>query len=269
MTSKIPGQKVEKEHPPIALMINTFHAEYDLLFWPDYTGQITFDYGYKGNFSHNLDLFGLVKELGSGKESEDFLSYYFWKEVNPGLDVPLDKNYQEKPPIELYTEPEVNPNNLDTLPVINLEELDDDYEDLDAHELEFITGNRADFDYLLRLFILTEPGLAKATQKYVYIQSSTEKHQAGLGEWDSAYTSARLKDLIELALKEHQPYGYQFHYDDQSNVLVPQFIDYKLDEFIQMPAREKMNARRELRLWLIERNQEPAQFELENWEKIL
>ncbi len=218
--------------------IRTLEDKYTAVYREDGFGSLYSEWNDEP-FRHKLDLTKVGADYPQKAAREQFLTDYFWREVNPVLDNPF-----------LVT-----------------------YADLDSHELEFVAGTPAEFNRLMRLFMLTEPELEKSGQEEVNVRCAAENQEPQLNEgW--GYFSPRLDSLVKLALLEHRPYGYNYEYNDQQGdrrsgySLSPTVLSYELADFIQAAAREKMNARRELREWLVARQHDPAQFGLESWEKI-
>lgn len=230
-----------KELNELTIEVHNAENSTPVIFLADGTGRLVDHYDWEGDqFKHDLNLAELVSQFDSQAALEDYLTDYFWQQINPKLDDPLLR----------------------------------DYSDLDGHELEFVKGNQAEFDHLMHLFILTEPGLEKADEREVVIESASQEDEPHLEkEW--GYASERLERLVKLALAEHRPYGYSYEYNDERGnrrsgySLSPAYLTYDLDELIQSPAREKMASRSELRQWLIARSQLPQEFGLEEWEKIV
>jgi hypothetical protein len=196
------------------------------------------DYNYE--FTHDLDLVSLEYQFADYEQLEEYLALYFWDYVNPTF----------------YNDRFLR-----------------DYAELERHELEFTLGNAEEFNRLMRLFLLTEPDLEKATRSEVVIKTATPDTLALLSHQYS-YGSERLDRLVQLAFKEHQPTGYFFEYNDNGYGRfscydrLPIDLTYELEEFLQASAREKMSARAKLREWLVARGQDLAQYGLEDWEKV-
>lgn len=150
-----------------------------------------------------------------------------------------------------------------------------DYSDLEHQELEFVAGNREVFDHLITLFLLTEPGLDEVWGQQVAVNSAMKERSACL-ESEDYYTSERLAHLVDLALKEHLPYGFHYEYNDNgwgsrsSYDLLPHKLIYNVDEIIHWASpREYMNARHQLSEWLIGHGESPHNYGLASWEKIV
>jgi hypothetical protein len=237
----VPATRVE-EPLEVLIQVKSVEEDYPVLFRADGTGCFDVDEYYQSEeFSHDLDLVALHNRFNNREELARYLEDYFWDKVNPTLEGYLLKDYSE----------------------------------LDGKELEFVSGKPEEFDRLMRFFLLTEPELDQHAGEQVMIRCALEEEKARLEkDWDY-YASDRLMKLVELALKEHQPYGYTYEYNEQAGdrrsgySLTPASLIYELDEFLVASARERMNARRELREWLVARDQNPASFGLDNWEKIL
>jgi hypothetical protein len=247
---------VKNEKRGLSIFVNS----YEVLFGPDGRGCIDplpsgcnkWDL-----FTHKLNLAELEEQFRQPKDLHNYLSGYFWQEINPKLENPI---------------------------------LDDDYYSLEIHELEFVNGNRENFDHLMQLFILTEPDLENNQNRRQEVvvksgakvepspYSSDEDRSKFKGEphlqkeW--SYYTERLNKLVDLALQEHRPYGFHYEYNDNGSGrrscydLEPEELTYDPEEFYQVSARERMNAHHELSKWLISKGQNPTDFALDRWEKI-
>jgi hypothetical protein len=234
------GAAAARKTEDITLRLKANGYKYLILFRPDQTGQVKNVNGshYKSEeFSHTLDLLELQSRFTKYESLRNYLLSYLWEEVNHLLNEPLfDYIY--------------------------------DISGLEDHELEFTQGAREEFDHLVRLFLLTEPGLAQSEDEELIIRSATDRNRPYL-ERRWSYYSDRLRRLVALALKEHRPFGYTFHYDDEGYSIAPHQLNYQFEEIFQATARERMQARHALREWLVARGQNPAEYGLESWEKIL
>jgi hypothetical protein len=254
----------------VSVLLETVFSEYTVTFYEPGSGLVEAPSGYRESFRHHLNLGSLQSACRNKEELAPYLASYFWKQVNPRL---------ASPQVELYEWPEITTAEfVEEAPTAEypdynwLEEEDEraDYEDLEAHEITWLAGNSLEFDWLIHLFLLTEPGLARHSQtEQVLVRCATNRREAYLEHSDNWYYSERLAKLVKLALQEHRPYGFYYFFDDESNKLCPEVLSYPLDEIVQAPAREKMQARKQLREWLVTRGYDPASFGLENWEKIL
>jgi hypothetical protein len=137
----------------------------------------------------------------------------------------------------------------------------------DDCELFFEPGSRKELDRLMKLFILTEPDIEGYEDLEVRLYAATDGFDPSL-EDDISYCSKRLKELTKIAVSENRPSGWTWEYNDgpvnrQSGYYEsPEAISWSIGEILEYtPAREKMAARRELRIWLQERGLDPAQFD--------
>jgi hypothetical protein len=79
----------------------------------------------------------------------------------------------------------------------------------EERELHFEIGSQEELDRLMRLFILTEPGIDKHVGSQVCLFAGAEGRDPRL-EDRQAYCSKRLKRLAEIALSENRPMGWSF-----------------------------------------------------------
>jgi len=137
----------------------------------------------------------------------------------------------------------------------------------EERELHFEIGSQEELDRLMRLFILTEPGIDKHVDSQVCLFAGAEGRDPRL-EDRHAYCSKRLKRLAEIALSENRPVGWSFEYNDGAHFRRsgydrhPTSIAWGIGEVLeQTTAREKMAARRELRKYLKSRGHDPAKLD--------
>lgn len=137
----------------------------------------------------------------------------------------------------------------------------------EERELHFEIGSQEELDRLMRLFILTEPGIDKHVESQVCLFAGAEGRDPRL-EDRHAYCSKRLKRLAEIALSENRPMGWSFEYNDGAHFRRsgydrhPASIAWGIGEVLeQTTAREKMAARRELRKYLKSRGHDPAKLD--------
>jgi hypothetical protein len=250
-------ESLEIEDGFVKVIVSSIESKYAITYTADGTGKV-FSYEYQDDdpFRHDLDL-AQIRAVNQGEAAlQNFLVDHFWSVINPGLNDPLIR----------------------------------DYDELDGYELEFQKGNQVEFDRLVRLFILTEPNIEKHAGDEVLISAAApeddyyryydygatvpaEKESSpSLLNW--AYYSERLSNLVKLTLKEHYPFGYVYEYNDQAYdrfsgySMLPVRLEYKIGETLQISAREKMAARHELAQWLVARGENPANYGLD-WEKIV
>lgn len=134
-------------------------------------------------------------------------------------------------------------------------------------ELHFEIGSQEELDRLMKLFILTEPGIDKHADSQVCLFAGVEGRDPHL-EDRQAYCSKRLKRLAEIALSENRPVGWSFEYNDgavnrrSGYDRHPVSITWEIGEvFEQTSARERMAARRQLRRYLESRGYNPARLD--------
>jgi hypothetical protein len=137
----------------------------------------------------------------------------------------------------------------------------------ESNELHFEKGSQGELDRLMKLFILTEPGIDKHADEQVCLYAGMEDCGPYL-EAKDAYCSRRLKKLAGIALSENRPMGWIWEYNDGAYYRRSGYdrqatvITWKIGEvFEQTSAREKMAARRELREYLEERGFDVAEFD--------
>jgi hypothetical protein len=238
----------EKE---VTIAFQVYGRPYRVLFRDDGTGALFDDDRNKDGkpeheFNHNLSLPALLVEHWY-EPLYEYLEEYFWNEVNPNIENRLVKESWE----------------------------------LERHELEFVMGNRNEFERLMRLFLLTEPETAlRQSGNYAAIVKSASKPSQRDSDPEphlslGAYRSDRLLALTQLLFREHYPRGYYWEYNDgPSDRLLwgysfyAEEFDFPLAPILAAPAREKMAARAELCQWLTERGHNPADYGL-IWEKII
>ena len=221
--------------------IESNHETYRMVLRSDGTASLFEGEWESDKFSHDLDLVALQQTYPDAEARQEYLSEWFWQNINHRLDDPFLVGYDE----------------------------------LNSYELTFVSGKAGEFERLMGLFLLTEPNLDKARENEVVVNCATNDGPAQLGRAQWYYSSDRLEKLVKLALAEHHPFGYTYEYNDQRGdrrsgySLNPAQLEYDLNEIAQSPARERMNARRELREWLTARGHDPASYDLQEWEKIV
>jgi hypothetical protein len=136
----------------------------------------------------------------------------------------------------------------------------------EGSELHFEIGSRDELDRLMRLFVLTEPGIDKHADSQVCLFAGMEGRDPRLEE-RYAYCSMRLKKLAEITLSENRPVGWSWEYNDGAHYRRsgydrhPANIVWKIGEILeQTAARERMAAQRALRKYLKSRGHDPAKF---------
>jgi hypothetical protein len=183
-------------------------------------------------FEHGLDLAEVEREFRKDNDAiGNFLHDYFINEVSENLEDPF-----------------INPSE-------------------EGCELYFETGSREELDRLMRLFILTEPDIEAHEDKEVRLYSAVEDDSPHLESYQ-CYSSRRLTELTEIALSEHQPIGWSWEYNDGAYNRRSGYdrqahcLTWNIGEILEQSlAREKMAARRDLRLYLAARGYEMADFD--------
>ena len=225
----------------LTVPINAIYDEYHIVLRSDGTGSLFEEEWESDTFNHDLDLATIQQAYPNAEARQEYLNEWFWENINSELDDPFLSDFGE----------------------------------LDSHELTFVSGRAEEFERLMHLFLLTEPNLDKASQSEVMIDCATNNDPAHLERETWYYSSDRLEKLVKLALVEHRPFGYKYEYNDQRGdrhsgySLYPAHLEYDLNEIRQSAARERMNARRELREWLTARGHDPDAYDLQEWEKIV
>lgn len=135
--------------------------------------------------------------------------------------------------------------------------------------LHFTSGSDDELDRLMRLFILTEPGIESHEEENVRLYAALEDADPYLAEGDyEGYHSKRLAALAEVALSENRPVGWEWEYNDgaydrkSGYTQCAEVLTYNISEILeQSSSREKMAARRELGKYLEARGYELAFFD--------
>jgi hypothetical protein len=191
-----------------------------VIFCPNGTGYIN-DEGSLEFFEHDIDLEKLKEEC---KDSEDEIEVrlrdYFNDNVNDSLE-----------------DPYYDPSGGD-------------------QALYFEEGSEEELERLMQLFILTEPNIEKEVGQEVRIYAATDEGDTVYLDADDCYSSKRLDSLANLALETNQPVGWEMQYNDgaydkrSGYSMTPECISYNIEEILELPARIRMSARRELKKWL-------------------
>lgn len=202
-----------------------------VVFCPDGFGYI--EDGDVQLFAHTLDIAKLRDEAGGDEDViEENLSQYFGDELNHMLDDP-------------YIEPG----------------------ELEDQDVYFVKGSEEELERLVQLFVLTEPDIEGSAGDYVCIRTSTEDEGAYLDGDGDGYYSERLNRLVELALESHEPEGWTWEYNDgavnqkSGYSLSSSSITYDIEEILELPARVRMAARRDLKLWLESQKRKIEEFD--------
>jgi hypothetical protein len=137
----------------------------------------------------------------------------------------------------------------------------------EAHELHFVKGSQDKLDRLMKLFILTEPGIDKHADEEVCLYAGTEDRGPYLESQD-AYCSRRLKNLTMIALSENRPVGWIWEYNGGANYQRRGYdrqaivVTWEIGEVLERTsASEKMAAFRELHDYLDARGLAIAEFD--------
>jgi hypothetical protein len=202
-----------------------------VVFRADSIGVINEDSWYEF-FEHGLDLGEVEREFRNDNDAiNNYLHDYFINEVSEHIEDPF-----------------INPSE-------------------EGCELYFETGSREELDRLMRLFLLTEPDIESHEDKDVRLYSAVEDDAPYLESYQ-CYSSRRLTELTEVALSEHHPVGWSWEYNDGAYNRRSGYdrqahcLTWNIGEILeQSSAREKMVARRELRLYLEARGYEMAGFD--------
>ena len=154
------------------------------------------------------------------------------------------------------------------------ETLEDPFFDPDGSDcpIEFDCGSEAELERLMKLFILTEPGIEAHDGDEVRLYAALEDEEPYLDD-EGCYWSQRLAALTDLALQENRPVGWTWEYNDgaynrrSGYSQSPEAFTWQISEVLeQASAREKMGARRELRLYLEQSSHTLAEFDRLNEE---
>lgn len=134
-------------------------------------------------------------------------------------------------------------------------------------ELHFERGTQDEIERLMKLFILTEPNIEAHEDEDVLLYAASDGTDPYLDN-NGYYYSERLDKLAQIAFTENRPVGWTFEYNDGAanrrsgyNESV-ESLSWEIGEILETAsAREKMAARRELRMWLEKRGLNPADFD--------
>ena len=133
--------------------------------------------------------------------------------------------------------------------------------------LYFEIGSETELERLMKLFILTEPGIEAQEDEEVRLYAAMEGTDPCLGDED-CYCSERLNQLAEIALSENRPVGWSFEYNDgavnrrSGYSEQAECLTWNIGEILEeSSARERMAARRELRKYLEARGRDLARFD--------
>ena len=135
--------------------------------------------------------------------------------------------------------------------------------------LYFESGSEEELKRLLTLCLLTEPDIAAHAGEDLHIFAATEADAPYLSDYDEHYNTRRLDELLAVVLRENQPVGWSFEYNDgianrQSGYSEnAECLCWNIGELLEhCSARERMAARRELREYLAARKLDLAHFDV-------
>lgn len=215
----------------LATKINQNYEILHVIFRADGVGIIKEDSWYEF-FEHELDLDEVRRECeGSASTMDEHLSDYFFNEVSEALDDPF-----------------FDPDGADC-------------------PMEFDCGSEGELERLMKLFILTEPEIETREGEEARLYAALEDEEPYLDN-DGCYWTRRLDALTEIALAENRPVGWTWEYNDgaynrrSGYSQSPESFTWQIGDVIEeASAREKMAARRELRLYVEKRGRTLAEFD--------
>jgi hypothetical protein len=183
-------------------------------------------------FDHNLNLDEVRQECeGDADAIDDHLSQYFFDEVS-----------------EMLEDPFFDPDGSDC-------------------PIEFDCGSEEELERLMKLFILTEPAIETRDGEEVRLYAALEDEEPYLDS-EGCYCTQRLEALTEIALAENRPVGWTWEYNDgaynrrSGYSQSPECFTWQIGDVLEeASARERMAARRELRLYLEKRGHTLAEFD--------
>jgi hypothetical protein len=222
---------VSHQIPHLAATIDFGSDGFEVVFRADGIGVIKEDSWYEF-FEHELDLEEVKRNCENDRDAiNDFLQEHFNEHIGPQMEDPF---------------------------------FDPSGEDC---ELYFETGSQDELERLMRLFILTEPGIEEHEDEEVRLYAAMEDSEPHL-ESSDCYHSERLEALADIAVSENRPVGWTWEYNDgaynrrSGYNMFAESLTWNIAEIIeQSPAREKMAARRDLRKWLEARGRDMARFD--------
>lgn len=184
-------------------------------------------------FDHELNLEEVRQECeGDADAIDDHLSEYFFDEVSGTLEDPF-----------------FDPDGADCA-------------------VEFDCGSEEELERLMKLFILTEPGIEACDGEEARLYAALDDEEPYLDS-DGCYWTPRLEALTEIALAENRPVGWTWEYNDGANnrrsgySQSPECFTWQIGDVLEeASARERMAAHRELRLYLEKRGHKLAEFDV-------
>ena len=222
---------VSSRIPHLATTVTFDFESIYVVFRADGIGIIKEDSWYEF-FEHELDLEEVRHECEDDEETiSDYLQDHFHEQVGPQMEDPF---------------------------------FDSSSEDC---ALYFETGSEEELERLMKLFILTEPGIESQQDEEVRLYAAMEGTDPCL-EDENCYCSERLNQLAEIASSENRPIGWSFEYNDgavnrrSGYSEQAECLTWNIGEILEeSSARERMAARRELRKYLEARGRDLAQFD--------
>ena len=222
-------------HHGISYLTTTLSFNYDsvqVAFRADGLGIIKEETWYEF-FDHELDLAQVRQECAEDEHAlHDALDEYFREHVGPNLEDPFFEPGAED--CALY----------------------------------FEYGSEEELKRLLTLCLLTKPDIAAHAGEDLHIFAATEADAPYLSDYDGHYNTRRLDELLAVVLRENQPIGWSFEYNDgianrQSGYSEnAECLCWNVGELLEhCSARERMAARRELRDYLAARKLDLARFD--------
>lgn len=149
------------------------------------------------------------------------------------------------------------------------ETLEDPFFDSDGADcpIEFDCGSEEELERLMKLFILTEPVIETCDGEEVRLYAALDDEEPYLDS-DGCYWTQRLEALAEIALAENRPVGWTWEYNDgacnrrSGYSQSPEAFTWQIGDVLEeASARERMAARRELRMYLEKRGHTLAAFD--------
>lgn len=183
-------------------------------------------------FDHELDLEEARREYeGDASAIDDYLSDYFFNDISETLEDPF-----------------FDPDGADCA-------------------VEFDCGSEEELERLIKLFIMTEPGIEACDGEDIRLYAALDAEKPYLDS-DGCYWTRRLESLTEIALAENRPVGWTWEYNDgacnrrSGYSQSPESFTWQIGDVLEeASARERMAARRELRLYLEKRGHTLAEFD--------
>jgi hypothetical protein len=222
---------VSSRIPYLTTTITIDYESLQVVFRADGIGIIKEDSWYEF-FEHDLDPKYVKREYKGDEDAiNDFLQDHFHEQIGPQMEDPF-----------------FNPSG-------------------EGCELFFERGSQDELERLMKLFIMTEPGIETREDDEVRLYAATDETDPYL-ESNDCYHSERLDELTQIALSENRPVGWSFEYNDGASNRRSGYdeqaecLTWDIGEIMEdTSAREKMAARRELRKWLEAHGLDPERFD--------